>query len=149
MSSVILGIVGVIFFLGLAIAGASYFGSSLTATKVDAQATEYLNQSSQIARAIEQYSSENGKLPINGSVEPIDILVASKYMKVAPPGGRSPWVMNVAAKALLTPAADNNADGLKICIAARKRASMVNPTQVKKCDGSTGALSKYDPCCLM
>jgi hypothetical protein len=149
MSNVLLGIIGVVLFIGLAVASASYFGGSLIGVKVDAQATDYINQSSQIAKAIEQYTSDNGRLPVNGTQEPVDILVASRYMKSKPPGGRSPWVMSAAAKALLTPAAGSDADGLKVCIAARKRANITNPTQVKACNGSGGALSKTDPCCLM
>ena len=150
MSNVIIGIIGVLMFIGLAIAGATYYGPALVGSKIDAQASEYLSQSSQIARAIEAYSSDNGKLPVDGSgTQPVSILVSSGYMKVAPPGGRSPWIWSVQAKALLTPAGADNNEGTKVCVAARKRAGMANPTQIKACDGSGGALQKADPCCLM
>lgn len=149
MSNVLLGIIGVIFFIGLAIAGASYFGTAITGSKVEASATDYLNQSSQIARAIDQYVSDNGSLPIDGTNEPVSILVSRRYMTKAPPGGRSPWVMSASAKALLTPAAGTTDEGIKVCVAARKKASMATPSNILKCDGSTGALEKNDPCCLM
>lgn len=149
MSNVILGIIGVVFFIGLAIAGASFFGPNLTGSRVDAQAADYLNQSSQISRAIEHYASDNGKLPINGSQQPVDILVSSKYMKAAPPGGGAPWTMNTSANALLTPVVGTVAEATKVCVAARAKANMPNPSAIKRCDGSSGSLSKSDPCCLM
>jgi hypothetical protein len=149
VSNVLLGIIGVIFFIGLALAGASYFGSAITGSKVEASATDYLNQSSQIARAIDQYVSDNGTLPIDGTNEPVAILVSKRYMTKAPPGGRSPWVMSASAKALLTPAAGTVEEGLKVCVAARKKANIPSPSNVLKCDGSTGALEKFDPCCLL
>lgn len=150
MSNVLIGIIGVILFVGLAVAGASYYGPALMGSRIEAQASEYLSQSSQIARAIESYSSDNGRLPVDGTgTQPVSILVTSGYMKSAPPGGRSPWIWSAAAKALLTPAGDTNDEGTRVCVAARKRAGMANPTQIKACDGSTGALQKADPCCLM
>lgn len=148
MSNVLLGIIGVIFFIGLAIAGASYFGDSLTGTRVEAQASNYLNQSSQISRAIEQYASDNGRLPIDGGRNPLDILIESKYMRSAPPGGSTGWAYSPDAKAMLASVSGTTDQGLKVCIAARKKAAMPSPTNVLKCDGSTGALSKKDPCCL-
>jgi hypothetical protein len=148
VSNVLIGIIGVILFIGLALSGASYFGSNLVATKVDAQASDYLNQSSQIGRAIEQYASDNGRLPIDGSRNPIDILIESKYMRSAPPGGSSTWTYVDSAKAMLASVSGTSTQALQVCVSARKRASMPSPTNVLKCDGSTGALSKKDPCCL-
>ncbi len=149
MSNVLLGIIGVIFFIGLAIAGASFFGQNFLSTKVDARASEYLNQSSQISRAIELYASDNGKLPIQPGAEPVDILVANKYMSKRPPGGTSPWAFSAQAKALVTRPEGSAAEGLKVCVAARKRAGMTSPDNVLACDGSDGVLLKKDPCCLM
>lgn len=148
MSNVLLGIIGVIFFIGLAIAGASYFGGSLVGTRIEAQASNYLNQTSQISRAIEQYASDNGRLPIDGSRNPIDLLVEGKYMRSAPPGGSTGWAYAPAAKAMLASVSGSSADSLKVCVAARRKAAMSNPSNVLRCDGSTGALSKKDPCCL-
>lgn len=148
MSNVIIGIIGVIMFVGLAVAGATYYGPALMGSKIDAQASEYLSQSSQIARAIEAYSSDNGRLPVDGSgTQPVSILVTSGYMKTPPPGGRSPWVWSAPSKALLTPAGSDNAEGTKVCVAARKRAGMSNPTQIRACSDS--GIQKADPCCLM
>lgn len=148
MSNVLIGIIGVIFFIGLAIAGYSYFGEAVLGSKVDAQATEYLNQQSQLARAIEHYSSDNGKIPVDGASDPVDILVSSKYLKSAPPGGRSPWTLNSDAKALLARPEGSVSEGLEVCIAARRKANMPDPEHPLQCDGSGGSLAKNDPCCL-
>ncbi|OZA16484.1 MAG: hypothetical protein B7X90_18050 [Novosphingobium sp. 17-62-19] len=149
MSHVLVGIIGVIMFVGLAIAGANYYGGSVTGAKVDAQAADYLNQSGQIARAIEAYENDNGKPPVDGSgTQTVQVLVDSGYMSETPPGGRSAWAWDSSAKALLAVAGANDTEGLRVCIAARKRAAMPNPSQVKACDGSGGKLSKADPCCL-
>jgi hypothetical protein len=147
VSNVLLGIIGVIMFIGLAIAGATYYGPALMGSKIEAQASDYLSQSSQIARAIESYSSDNGKLPMDSGGQPVAVLVSAGYMKGAPPGGRSPWVWSAGSKAILTPAGVDNVEGLKICTAARRRAGIANPGTLKACSDTT--ISKGDPCCLM
>jgi hypothetical protein len=152
MSNVIIGIIGVILFIGMAVAGAVYLGPQFRDSRIDAEAIGYLNQSSQISKAVESYSSDRGRLPIEAGREPVEILVAEKYMKYAPEGGSAGWTLNSATKSLITPVSGSGERANKICISARIKARMPNPSNVLKCDGSNapgGALSPSDPCCLM
>ena len=152
MSNVIIGIIGVILFIGLAIAGAVYLGPKFADSRIDAEAAGYLNQSSQISKAVEDYSSDRGRLPIEPGREPIEILVAEKYMKYAPEGGTEGWRLNNDAKALITPADGGGDRANRVCIAARIKAKMPDPSNIYKCDGSDapgGALVPSDPCCLL
>src|SRR3546814_16230449 len=102
MSNVIIGIIGVILFIGMAVAGAVYLGPKFLDSRIDAEAIGYLNQSSQISKAVEDYSSDRGRLPIEAGREPVEILVAEKYMKYAPEGGAAGWTLNSATKSLIT-----------------------------------------------
>src|SRR3546814_20952794 len=96
MSNVIIGIIGVILFIGMAVAGAVYLGPKFLDSRIDAEAIGYLNQSSQISKAVEDYSSDRGRLPIEAGREPVEILVAEKYMKYATEGGEAGWTLNSA-----------------------------------------------------
>src|SRR3546814_6277673 len=78
MSNVIIGIIGVILFIGMAVAGAVYLGPKFLDSRIDAEAIGYLNQSSQISKAVEDYSSDRGRLPIEAGREPVEILVRSE-----------------------------------------------------------------------
>src|SRR3546814_13704845 len=69
----------------------------------DVCSSDLLNQSSQISKAVEDYSSDRGRLPIEAGREPVEILVAEKYMKYAPEGGAAGWTLNSATKSLITP----------------------------------------------
>lgn len=152
MSNVIIGIIGVILFIGMAVAGAVFLGPKLGDSRIDAEAVGYLNQTGQISKAVEEYSSDRGRLPIEAGREPIDILVSEKYMKYAPAGGADGWMLNSETKALITPVDGGGVRANKVCIAARTKAKVPNPTKVLKCDGSDapgGVLAPSDPCCLM
>ena len=149
MSNVLIGIIGVILFIGLAIAGATFFGSSITNSGEEARAASYVNESTQIARALEMYATDNGRFPMDGNSEPVTILVNEGYLKSQPPGGRSPWTWSAASRAIITPAGNDDADGRRLCVIARKRAGMPNPETILACDGSDGQLKKFDPCCMI
>lgn len=152
MSNVIIGVIGVILFIGLAVASATWLGPKLMNSRIEAEAVGYLNQTSQISQAIESYASDRGELPVKAGHEPIDILVAEKYMKYKPQGGASGWVLDGDAQSLITPVAGEVEQATKVCVAARIKAQMPQPARVFKCDGSDapgGALSPKDPCCLM
>lgn len=152
MSNVIIGIIGVILFIGMAVAGAVYLGPKFLDSRIDAEAIGYLNQSSQISKAVEDYSSDRGRLPIEAGREPVEILVAEKYMKYAPEGGAAGWTLNSATKSLITPVSGSGDRASRVCIPARIKAKMPSPSTILKCDGSDapgGVLSPSDPCCLM
>ena len=152
MSNVLIGIIGVILFIGLALSSAVWLGPKFMNTKIEAEAVDYLNQSSQIARAVESYASDKGRLPIIDGKEPIEVLVEEKYMKYAPAGGASGWELNGSTQSILTRVAGAEDRATRVCVAARVKAQMPSPEKIYKCDGSDapgGALSVKDPCCLM
>ena len=149
MSSVVMGIIGVVLFITLALATTVFLGPKVTERRLTAEAVSYLNQSSQIAQALEDYARDKGGYPSGSGVIPINALVSGGYMSSVPPGGAGSWQMNSTAKAILTPIAGAPSKALKICVVAREKAMMSSPSNVLKCDGSTGTLSLQDPCCLM
>ena len=103
MSNVIIGIIGVVLFIGLSVASASWIGPQVMASRIEAAAVGYLNQSGQIARAVETFTSEKGRLPVEAGRNPIEILVSERYMKHAPEGGASGWELHSSDLTLITP----------------------------------------------
>ena len=152
MTNILIALIAAALFIGLALAGVVYIGPRVIDSRVEAEATNYLYQSSQISKAIQDYASDHGRLPLDGSRDPIDILVAEKYMKYAPEGGATKWKLDAGAGALITPVPEDGDRAQKVCVAARVKASMPDPEKVLKCDGSDapgGKLTPSDPCCLM
>lgn len=148
MNGLFLGIISIAFCIALALASFSYFGDAIQTSRVDAQATNYLNQQSQLAQAIENYQTDKGRRPNAGSTDPVDELVASKYLKTVPPGGETAWQLDAGSKALLAQPEGDLEQAMKVCVAARRRANMPDAEHPLKCDGSSGDLLKNDPCCL-
>mgnify|MGYP001184296675 CR=1 FL=1 len=149
MWNVLLGVIGVVIFIGLALAGALFLGPKITNSGEEAKTAVYINESTQIARALEAYAIDNGRFPIVDGVEPVTMLVSEGYLKKRPPGGRSPWIWSAESNAILTEAGQTNEEGMRLCVIARKRAGIEDPENVKACDGSDGDLARFDPCCTM
>ncbi|QAY80146.1 hypothetical protein [Sphingosinicella sp. BN140058] len=148
MSNVIIGLIGVILAISLALASAIYFGDQFQEGKVEVEAMSYLNDVGQISRAAQQYASEKGKAPIEAGREPIEILVSEKYMKN---GSLADSTWTLQGRALLRDVPGDLARANKICAIARAKAKMPTPNNILKCDGSNapgGVLSPRDPCCL-
>ena len=149
MSNVLIGVIGVILFIGLALAAAVFFGPSIMNSGEEARAASYINESTQIARALEAYAIDNGRYPLDPGVEPVTVLVNEGYLKTRPPGGRTPWIWSADDKAILTPAGATDKEGLRLCEIARRRAGIPDPENIKSCDGSDGDLDRFDPCCTL
>lgn len=152
MSQVIIGVIGMLLFIGLAIAGASYLGPQFGDQKVEAEATRYLSERSQIERAVQSYASDLGGLPIVPGQDPVDVLVQGKYLTKSPAGGGGLWAYDAASKSLVMTLPGSASQKLKVCVAARKRAGIPNPGTPYKCDGSDapgGVVEMRDPCCVM
>ncbi len=152
MSNVLLGIMGSILFIGLALAGAVFIGPKVAETKIEAEAGRYLNQRSQIAHAVQNYASENGKMPVEPGKDPIELLVERKFLTRAPAEDGSGWSLNTADNFLVKPVDAPRDQATKICVAARAKAKMPSPESIFQCDGSdapNGRLSANDPCCLL
>ena len=83
MSNVLIGIIGVILFIGLALAGALFLGPRFQEATNTSKAAAYVSQGKQIADAMQMYRVQEGTdVPIN---YPITSLVGS-YLKAAPAG---------------------------------------------------------------
>lgn len=151
MQYVLIGLIGILTAAILGFANAVYIAPALHSSKTQAEAVDYLNQAGQISEAIAHYQGDHGKAPVNGAQEPVDVLVSTRYMKSAPPGGQSGWIYDEGTNSLMTPAKGNLSDATQVCIAARKKAGIPNPEKVFQCSGADapgGALADNDPCCL-
>jgi type II secretory pathway pseudopilin PulG len=83
MSNVLIGIIGVILFIGLALAGALFLGPRFQDATNTSKASAYVSQGKQIADAMQMYRVQEGSdVPINA---PITSLVGT-YLKSAPAG---------------------------------------------------------------
>jgi hypothetical protein len=117
MSNVLIGIIGVILFIGLALAGALFLGPRFQESTNVAKASAFVSQGKQIADAMNMYRLQEGQnVPIN---MPIDNLVGT-YLKSVPAG----WHLYslgetnsaVAGFTVLPDSTQNNAICLKIQI---------------------------------
>lgn len=82
MSNVLIGIIGVILFIGLALAGALFLGPRFQEATVNSKASAQMAGLKQIADAVNMYRVQEGKddLPQNsGTVQ--TALVSAKYLK--------------------------------------------------------------------
>jgi hypothetical protein len=83
MSNVLIGIIGVILFIGLALAGALFLGPRFQESTNISKASAYVAQGKQIADAMQMYRIQEGRdVPIN---TPIGNLVGT-YLKSVPTG---------------------------------------------------------------
>ncbi len=160
MSNVLLGIIGVIMFLGLALAGALFLGDRFTGSKTEAEAARFLSEGSQISKAYEMYAIQEGAYANGdptkyaGETENKRILAQLKdtgYLKHIPEGGAlntantaDAWYIDSTRGAALTLIGDNDGSK-KICMAARKQAGFEGDP--KSCDASD--IANNDPCCVM
>src|SRR3546814_10250090 len=63
MSNVLIGIIGVILFIGLALAGALFLGERFLGTKTDSEAARFIAEGAQIANAYELFGIQEGRYP--------------------------------------------------------------------------------------
>ena len=84
MSNVLIGIIGVILFIGLALAGALFLGPRFQESTNASKASAIIQSISQTANAANMYRVQEGK-QIASDTAGIESLVDKGYMKVAPP----------------------------------------------------------------
>lgn len=156
MSNVLIGIIGVILFIGLALAGALFLGDRFLGTKTDSEAARFIAEGAQIANAYELFGIQEGRYPDamgDGTTSPSDAkieqLVSSGYLKDIPVGGlRTPgftnnWYIDETRGAALTFIGTD--DGARnVCQAARKRLGFTDAT--KSCEAND--IAPNDPCCI-
>lgn len=148
MSQMMVGIIGILLIVACGLMATSYFGPMFQKSRDEARVADYVGQTTQLRRAANEFIQNGGNLPLNGSVDPITTLANSKNLRSVPEGARTGWVYNPTSKALLMRADGAGGDANAICVVARRKANIPNPSTIKKCDGSTGALLPGDPCCV-
>lgn len=83
MSNVIIGIIGVILFIGLAIASATYLGSGVTDAKSTIATASIINSGEQTASAVKVYKIRTKQNMPNG-LDTISRLMTANLMKAVP-----------------------------------------------------------------
>ena len=101
MSSVIIGVIGVILFIGLAIAGASHLGPRFTSASRDAKTTALVSAVQQVSQGLEMYRLKTGTdfpagTAINGNASLTPRFLKTAY--VNPEGGGTPLVRVYAGR---------------------------------------------------
>lgn len=161
MSNVLIGIIGVILFIGLALAGALFLGDRFSSSRTQGEAARYMSEGSQISKAYEMYRINEGAYPTglkaDGSAydttETKARLVELKekgYLKQIPVGSSAAnpsdgaWYIDNAKGAALTLIGPDTASK-NVCIEARKQSGISDPSSIKACDAAD--LANNDPCC--
>ncbi|QAY80266.1 hypothetical protein [Sphingosinicella sp. BN140058] len=140
MSNVIIGIIGVILFIGLAIAGAVHLGPRFTGARTVSDAARIMAQLEQINAAIEARQQRTGEV-LEGPNATVDQLVAEGYLKSAPinifPGNSITIWANGNNAASTGPVVRINyrmdlTDRAKqICLEIERRAGFENPDTIE------------------
>jgi type II secretory pathway pseudopilin PulG len=150
MSNVLIGLIGVILLIGLALAGALFLGDSFGSASQEAQAARLMQEGSQISQAFELYGLDKGEFPSGTSAQKIQTLVSTGYLKTQPSGGTTTsgtstgWVVDNARGAALT-TIGSDAGSQKVCKAARAKLGFSDP--IKACDAAD--IAANDPCCTL
>jgi type II secretory pathway pseudopilin PulG len=83
MSNVLIGIIGVILFIGLALAGALFLGPRFQESTNNSKASAAVQAVAQVAHAANMYEVNNGKFIVN-SLTDVDDLKADGFLKATP-----------------------------------------------------------------
>lgn len=84
MSNVLIGIIGVILFIGLALAGALILGDDFRSSKASSGAAAVMGQLQQVAAGVNMYQLKTGRtMMANDYLTNVDALVP-RFLKVAP-----------------------------------------------------------------
>ena len=156
MSNVLIGVIGVILFIGLALAGALFLGGRFSQSQTESEAARLVTEGSQISSAYDLYSVNEGRYPDgagSGAATPsdakLDELVAKGYLKDKPAGGKptsgyqNTWYIDETKGAALTLIGDDSRSA-DVCKAARRQVGFTD--DVKACNASD--IQDNDPCCL-
>jgi hypothetical protein len=82
MSNVLIGIIGVILFIGLALAGALFLGPRFQESTNNSKASAAVQAVSQVASAANMYRVQEGKSVVSNDT--LAVLTAASYLKSAP-----------------------------------------------------------------
>ncbi len=84
MSNVLIGIIGVILFIGLALAGALFLGPRFQEATQNSKASAMVQSATQVANAIQLRNLQEG-VALNAKMSISDDLVKKGYLKAVPP----------------------------------------------------------------
>ncbi len=159
MSNVLIGIIGVILFIGLALAGALFLGDRFKDANVDSKAARYISEGGQISKAYELYALNEGRFPdglrpdgtpysSTSNRSKLVQLNETGYLKAIPEGGNqsgteAPWYIDETRGAALT-LIGSDTGSEDICRAARRRVGFTDDP--KSCDAND--ILANDPCCV-
>lgn len=150
MSSVLIGVIGVILAIGLVVAGGMFLGPQFNDRRLETNALRLLSERNQIQSALDIYVFDKGRWPVVTGM--MGQLISDGYLKGNPYGDGNGWSLNESYGAIMTPVLETDpAKALEMCVIAREMAKVPTPANVYKCDGSNapgGALSPTDPCCI-
>jgi type II secretory pathway pseudopilin PulG len=95
MSNVLIGIIGVILFIGLVLAGALFLGPRFQEATLNSKASAMVQATSQIANAIQMYNVQEGAI-LSARMSIDADLVGKGYLKVMPAisSGMVPYVVD-------------------------------------------------------
>jgi type II secretory pathway pseudopilin PulG len=137
MSNVLIGIIGVILFIGLALAGALFLGPRFQESSNVSKASAIAAQMQQVANAINMYQVDTGtSIPSTASDTVSATLVASRHLKsvpVNPVSGSLIAAVNKGGGADSGPATHlytnigTDESAKSICLAIEKNAGSPNP----------------------
>jgi len=83
MSNVLIGIIGVILFIGLALAGALILGDDFRSSSNDSKAASVIQQLSQVANAVTMSNLKTGGRVVSGNVDASSPLIP-RFLKTSP-----------------------------------------------------------------
>jgi type II secretory pathway pseudopilin PulG len=127
MSNVLIGIIGVILFIGLALAGALFLGPRFQESTNNARASASVQAVSQVASAANMFEVQEGRTAqvISDATPDNDDLVERNYLKSVPQnptGGDAPVLV---PGSLVTMELGNNSDKVCAAIAAQTGGSIL------------------------
>ncbi len=137
MSNVLIGIIGVILFIGLALAGALFLGPRFQESRVNALAGAYASQLQQINAAIDMYEVDKGERMLASTYQTNMAVLQTGYLKTAPVNPVRPsfpyYTPDVDGTSSATPvdhvytSAGTDAYARSICIAMERQAGSSDP----------------------
>src|SRR3546814_16068064 len=127
MSNVLIGIIGVILFIGLALAGALFLGPRFQESTNNSRASASVQAVSQIASAANMFDVQEGRIAavISDAVVDNDDLVERGSMKSVPTKPTGPEVTDLVPGALVTMALGHNAEKVTEAVAKTSEARAV------------------------
>ena len=127
MSSVLIGIIGVILFIGLALAGALFLGPRFQAASSDSKASAHIAAIRQSSQAAALYEVDQG-VALNGNLGDLSILVPG-YLRKLPVGHQLRGRAAGETKAVVWMRLELNASNREICTSIQKQTGMIRSGQ--------------------